>query len=170
MNKYLKLDIRKLPLTQLQPHPKNPRVHPEPGSPEWEALRVSLEHDYFDPIVWNERNGYLVSGHLRTKVLASQGVQSVDAVVVDYDEPTHEARLVAANRQIGTFDDLALADLLANCQQPALAGMTDEQLAAVLEQSGSDPAPPEDFKSVDENIATEYRCPKCNYQWSGKPL
>jgi len=29
--------------------------------------------------------------------------------------------------------------------------------------------PPEDFKSYDEEIDTEYCCPKCGYQWSGKP-
>lgn len=28
---------------------------------------------------------------------------------------------------------------------------------------------PDDFKEVDENIPTEFCCPKCNYKWSGKP-
>lgn len=170
MNPHLTLNIQRLQLSQLKPHPKNPRIHPEPGSPEWEALKASLTHDYFDPLVWNQRNGFLVSGHLRAKVLEAEGVESVDAVVVDYDEETHLARLVAANQQIGSFDDRSLADILAQCKEPALAGMTDAQLAAVLEQTVTDPTPPEDFKSVDENLPTEYRCPKCSYQWSGKPL
>ncbi|HOW67941.1 MAG TPA: hypothetical protein P5186_16240 [Candidatus Paceibacterota bacterium] len=170
MRKELKLTVKHLNIEQLKPHPKNPRIHPEPGSAEWESLKASLEHDYFDPIVWNERNECLVSGHLRAKVLEAEGVQSVDAVVVDYDEPTHEARMIAANQQVGSFDDGLLAELLANCQQPALAGMTDAQLAAVLEQTATDQVPPEDFKSVDESLPTEFRCPKCNYQWSGKPL
>lgn len=28
--------------------------------------------------------------------------------------------------------------------------------------------PPEDFKSFDETIETQYCCPKCGYRWSGK--
>ena len=27
---------------------------------------------------------------------------------------------------------------------------------------------PTDFKEYDDDIETEYRCPKCNYEWSGK--
>jgi len=33
------LIIERLPLDVLKPHPRNPRVHPDPGTPEWEALR-----------------------------------------------------------------------------------------------------------------------------------
>lgn len=168
MNSHLKLTIKELPLARLRPHPRNPRVHPQPGSPEWDALKASLAHDYFDPIVWNQRNGCLVSGHLRTKVLEAEGVESVDAVVVDYDEPTHLARMIAANRQVGEFDDGALAEILADCQTPALAGMTDAQVAALLAET-AEPTPPEDFTAVDENLPTEFQCPKCSYRWSGKP-
>lgn len=168
MNQHLKLTVRKLPLSKLQPHPQNPRVHPSPGSPEWETLRASLEHDYFDPLVWNKRNGFLVSGHLRAKVLEAEGVESVDCVVVDYDEPTHVARMIAANQQVGEFDDGALAAILADCKEPALAAMTDAQVAAILADA-AEPAPPEDFRDVDENLPIEHVCPKCGFQWSGKP-
>lgn len=110
------LTIRRLPLSRLKPHPKNPRRHPEPGSPEWETLKKSLAHDYFDPIVWNKRNGMLVSGHLRTKVLAASGYGEADCVVVDYDEPTHVARMIAANRLIGENDEKALTEALLGLQ------------------------------------------------------
>jgi hypothetical protein len=169
MNPHLKLTLKTIPLSQLRPHPRNPRVHPSPGSPEWEALKASLEHDYFDPIIWNERNGFLVSGHLRTKVLEAEGVTSIDAVVVDYDEETHLARMVAANQQMGAFDEASLAEILTGCSAPALAGMTDEQVAAVLAEMSYEATPPEDFKTADENLPTDYQCPKCSYRWSGKP-
>lgn len=29
--------------------------------------------------------------------------------------------------------------------------------------------PPEDFPEYDEDVETEYRCPHCGYEWSGKP-
>ncbi len=28
---------------------------------------------------------------------------------------------------------------------------------------------PSDFKEYDETIETEFKCPKCSYEWSGKP-
>ena len=73
-----------------------------------------------------------------------------------------------ANRQIGEFDDTALAAILADCKQPALAGMTDAQVAALLADA-AEPAPPEDFTDVDENLPIEHVCPKCGFAWSGKP-
>ncbi len=168
MNKHLALTVKTLAIDQLKPHPRNPRVHPEHGSPEWETLKASLAHSYFDPIVWNERNGMLVSGHLRTKVLEAEGVESVDAVVVDYDEATHLARMIAANRQVGTFDDNALIGILAECKEPALAGLTDAQVAELIGNSQEVPVAPEEFPEVDEDLPTDFRCPKCSYRWSGK--
>ena len=107
------LNIQRLPLATLQPHPRNPRNHPEPDSPAWQVIEASLKHDYFDPIVWNVRNGQLVSGHLRSKVLARLGFTAADCVVVDYDEPTHIARMLAANKLTGEDDVEAQKVLLA---------------------------------------------------------
>jgi hypothetical protein len=116
------LDVQRMPIGKLKAHPRNKSVrkHPRKGTAKWEALRRSLEHDYFDPLVWNKRNGMLVSGHLRTKVLREMGVKQVDVVVVDYDEQTHLARLVAANNPLGYDDPDGLTDLF-----ESLAGMED---------------------------------------------
>src|SRR4051794_30220498 len=91
------LRIERMAVAELQPHPRNPRKHPAVDSPAWEALKKSLGHDYFDPLVVNVRNGKLVSGHLRQKVMLALGFTHADVSVVDYDEPTHVARLIAAN-------------------------------------------------------------------------
>lgn len=95
------LHVERKKLSALKPHARNPRTHPKEGSEEWETLRASLAHDYFDPIVWNQRNNTLVSGHLRRKVLMKDGVKEADVVVVDYDEHTHLARMIAANKLQG---------------------------------------------------------------------
>ncbi len=131
------LTVKRLRIAQLVPHPKNPRVHPAPGSPEWEVMKASLAHDYFDPVVWNKRNGMLVSGHLRSKVMEAEGVQLVDAVIVDYDESTHVARMIAANNNIGRDDGKALAELLGQLTAGAdvamaLTGYTDTDLSAIM--------------------------------------
>jgi hypothetical protein len=130
------LIVERLPLTVLKPHPRNPRNHPVKGSPEWATLRASLESDYFDPIVWNKRNGLLVSGHLRVKVLTDAGYTEADVVVKDYDEPTHLARMLAANKLIGQNDDEAVKDLLQELDtgafSMALSGYTSAELEKML--------------------------------------
>lgn len=131
------LTVERLPLAELRPHPRNPRKHPPEGSSAWEALRRSLEHDYFDPLVWNRRNGMLVSGHYRLKVLAAAGYTHADVSVVDYDEATHLARLIAANNLLGEFADEILSSLARDIEQSgigaSLAGWDDKDMAALLD-------------------------------------
>lgn len=148
-------------LKSLKPHPKNPRDHPQPGSAKWKVLEKSLAHDYFDPIVVNERNGLLVSGHLRVKVLMHLGYELADCSIVDYDEATHEARLLAGNEQIGKNNDdkltALIADLRASTVDPVLALMK-KLPPAPMEKGGSEDAEPErgDIEGL-------------NVKWSVKP-
>ena len=132
--------MRRMALTKLTPHPKNPRVHPDPGTPGWKNLRRSLEHDYFDPLIWNKRNGMLVSGHLRYKVMADLGFTHADVIVVDYDEETHVARMIAANKNQGADDEDALTDLLAELGDMdidlELTGLTAECISRILPDLG----------------------------------
>jgi hypothetical protein len=135
------LTIERMQLKQLKPHPRNPRRHPKAGSPEWNVLEASLQHDYFDPLVWNKRNGMLVSGHLRTKVFKHLGFTHADVVVVDYDEPTHLARLMAANKSIGEDDLPQVAGLLSELQSSGfnldLAGFTIGEVDSVFNHETS---------------------------------
>lgn len=107
----MELKVERMKLSKLKAHPKNPRKHPKKGTDEWDVLVSSLEHDYFDPIVYNARNGMLVSGHLRKKVMASMGVSEADVVVVDYDDKTHMARMIAANKLIGEDNQAGLREI-----------------------------------------------------------
>jgi ParB-like chromosome segregation protein Spo0J len=168
--KHAKLTIQTLPLSRLKPHPRNPRHHPEPGSPEWDALKKSLENAYFDPLVWNKRNGMLVSGHLRTKVLKEVGCQKADCVVVNLPEAEHVAMLTRANKQSGDWDETALAQMLKELSDQSfdlgLTGFGPEEAAALLKTLVVEA--PEEFSQFRENLETEHQCPKCGYKWSGK--
>lgn len=138
--KHALLRIESRPLADLKPHPENPRKHPKPGSAEWKTLESSLAHDYFDPIVLNQRNGLLVSGHLRTKVLLSLGFTTADVAVVDYDEDTHRARLIAANAQAGKDDADKLDALIASLRtaevDPVLAMLAALPAAPIIPGEG----------------------------------
>lgn len=163
------LTVERLPLSRLQPHPDNPRVHPPKGTPEWEALRASLLHGYFDPLVWNKRNGLLVSGHYRRLVLLDEGFKSADVVVVDWDEPTHRGRMLAANELLGRPDDGRLLALLKEVDSGAVpraaSGMADSSISKLLDRLSKQPSP----DPGDCNTGVKHRCPKCGHEWTGKP-
>lgn len=123
-------------MADLRPHPRNPREHPEPGTEAWEKLKRSLADAYFDPLVWNRRNGLLVSGHLRRKVLLELGFTHADVVVVDWDEPKHLANMLRANQEAGKDDRAGLRTILQELQlggaELALTGLPDVELAKLL--------------------------------------
>src|ERR1051325_133399 len=129
------LRVERMELAVLKPHPRNPR--PKPDSPAWDALKKSLAHDYFDPLVVNERNGMLVSGHLRHKVLVASGFTHADVSVVSYDETTHVARLIAANSLLGDWEDELLTTLAGELDRAGcdagLANLAEKDLASYLD-------------------------------------
>lgn len=82
------LNIVRMPLVDVNhPHPKNPRDIPPDDSEEIRVLDASLAHDYFDPVVWNRRNGLLVSGHVRVPRLLALGFTHADVSVAPSRPP-----------------------------------------------------------------------------------
>ena len=156
MSKTATICIERKRLSELEAHPRNPRRHPDPGTSEWQSLALSLEHDYFDPIVWNRRNGLLVSGHLRVKVLLDLGYEEADVSVVDYDEETHLARLLAANKLQGQDDRGSLIDVLEELQSGGLdlgiAGYTEGEIEELLGMR-NEPEVQEDGFDADAEVA-----------------
>jgi ParB-like chromosome segregation protein Spo0J len=107
------LQIEKLPLEKLNPAKYNPRKDLEPGDPEYEKLKTSLEtFGYVEPIVWNKRTGNIVGGHQRLKILQHQGYTEIECVLVDLDETQEKALNVALNKVSGEWDLPKLADLI----------------------------------------------------------
>jgi hypothetical protein len=107
------VEIRKIPIEQLNPAAYNPRKDLQPGDPEYEKLKRSMqEFGYVEPIVWNKRTGNIVGGHQRYKVLLDMGMSEVDCVVVDLDETKEKALNVALNKISGDWDMPKLKDIL----------------------------------------------------------
>ena len=105
--------IQRIPIEEIKPASYNPRRDLQPGDPEYERLRGSLEaFGCVEPLVWNRRTGNLVGGHQRLKVLAEQGASHVDVSVVDLPPDREKALNIALNRIGGDWDQLKLAELL----------------------------------------------------------
>lgn len=105
--------IEKIPAEKLKPAKYNPRKDLQPGDPEFEKLKRSVEEfGYVEPIIWNSRTGVVIGGHQRLKVLQHLGYTEVDCVVLDIDEQKEKALNVALNKISGEWDMPLLTALL----------------------------------------------------------
>lgn len=132
------MDIRVIPIEKINAAAYNPRVDLQPGDPEYEKLRRSIEEfGYIDPIVWNERTGNMVGGHQRFKILVNeQGRTEVEVSVVDLDETQERLLNLALNKVSGRWDDEALARLLDELQAEAadlgLTGFEQDEIEDLI--------------------------------------
>lgn len=112
------MKIRKIPITQINPAPYNPRVDLAPSDPEYRRLEKSMTtFGYVEPLVWNERDKTLISGHQRLKILIAQGKKEVEVSVVDLPLKKEKALNIALNKITGRWDEEKLSDLLSELSQ-----------------------------------------------------
>lgn len=133
------MQIETWQLADLNPAPYNPRKDLKPGDPEYERLKKSIQtFDYVDPIIVNRRTGRIVGGHQRYKLLRDLGYAEAAVSVVDLDETQEKALNVALNQTGGTWDEDALATLLAeltaSLDDIEVTGFGADEVAALLAQ------------------------------------
>lgn len=103
-----------LQLADLVTPPYNPRVDMEPDSPEYKALRRSLEqHQLVESPVVNLHNMRCIGGNQRVAVMLALGMTEVLCSVIDQPDESKEKKLcLALNRIDGRWDTDKLGDLL----------------------------------------------------------
>jgi ParB-like chromosome segregation protein Spo0J len=109
------LELRTLPLHQLQPAPYNPRTVLKPSSPAYRKLRQSLERfGLVEPLIWNERTGHIVGGHARLRILQDLGHDAVPVSVVNLSDTEERALNVLLNNleAQGRYDTAKLVTVL----------------------------------------------------------
>jgi len=107
------MEIRKVPIEQLNPAVYNPRKYLRPEDEEYRKLERSIEEfGYIDPIIWNETTGNILGGHQRLKILISMGYTEVEVSVVRMDEATEKSANIALNKISGEWDKIKLAEIL----------------------------------------------------------
>lgn len=135
-------------LKDLHPAPYNPRIDLQPGDPEYEKLKRSLEHfGYVEKVVWNRATGHIVGGHQRLKVMTLEwklrSDDLIDVLVVDLSPVREKALNIALNKIEGGWDDGKLAEVLAELQQDgsidaAIAGFDADEIQAVFDRAAHD--------------------------------
>ena len=171
-------------LTRL--HPQNAKSH-DIGA----IIESYKHHGYVASGVIDDRTGLFLAGHGRVEALNMMQRQGMDAprgirnggddwlvpVQVGYESDNDTqalAYLVADNKltELGGWDEVALAEILQevnNSTDIALSatGFDADALDDLLRDLN--PLPPDDFPEFGDDIEIQYCCPKCQYEWSGKP-
>lgn len=97
---------------------------------------------------------------LLAEEIQSLDLDGFDTSVIGFSDSEIEALLE------GDFGDLSA---FGDANKSSDGGARDNS-ANYLEDSNDDnDTPPDGFKDYSNGVETEYRCPYCNYEWSGKP-
>lgn len=176
-------------------YPRNPRKITEAQIEKLEDSMRTLGD--LSGIVHDLNSGHIISGNQRSDVVDINNC--VAELVEVYDEPDAQGTValgyvmwegarysyrqvrwtarqceqanVVANRLGGDWDNDILKEYF---KQDDLIewGFQEWELAAIkgIDAKGATTAqPPSEFPAYDDDIETHYCCPKCNYEWSGKP-
>lgn len=161
------------PPESLLAHPMNPKIHPKL---QQDALAGALsELGWIAPVIVNRTTAHVLDGHARIGLAISRGEPTVPIAYVEIS-PEQEALALATYDPIGALaatDREALAALLEDVTtgDAALQAMLDQlaQDAGLVPGAVSEIAPPDGFTEYGDDIETQYECPQCHYEWSGKP-
>lgn len=127
--------VKDVDIKKIKEAPYNPRLEMEPGSPEWEKLKRSIE-DFgnVEPIVWNERTGHVVGGHQRLAVLKSMGYKKIPCSIVDLSIEDEKVLNIALNKIKGEWDYDKLEKILREYEysMASASGFSEDELAILL--------------------------------------
>ena len=153
------LKIERREFSKINPVPWNPRKDLKPSDPEYQTIKRSMnEFGYVDPLVVNARNGNLIGGHQRLKIMKAEGMTEADVSIVDLDDDREALLNLALNHVRGVDDMPKLKDILFDLEgrgvDVSVAGFTTDMLASLLnrdqETTGQDdqvPSPPDEARS-----------------------
>lgn len=161
------LSIEVVPVESLSPDPANARRHSDRNL---EAIAGSLRRfGQRRPLVVTS-DGIVLAGNGTLEAAKSIGWTEIAVTRVPGDWSYEQARAfaLADNRtaELASWDDGLLAEQL--LELDAVGWDIAEIGFAPLHPPTGDRVI-EDFPSFDEDTKTQFRCPKCAYEWNGSP-
>lgn len=162
----IKLEIKKVEIKDLTLDPTNARRH---SARNLEVIANSLkDFGQRKPIVVTE-SGLVVAGNGTLEAAKTLGWDSIEVTYVPASWTPNQVKAFALvdNRaaELAEWDTSILAEQLID-----LSNLFDIQDFGFnpLEQAPEEEQAPDDFKEINIETETDYRCPKCAYEWNGK--
>jgi ParB-like chromosome segregation protein Spo0J len=163
------MQVERVDIKKLKPHPANPRVHPESAIKQLE--NSIKEYGWTNPVLVSE-DGYVLAGHARIKAAKRLGVKEVPIIRLPLKGAKATAYLIADNRlsEESRWDYDILEDVfdrllekgieleITGFNEAEYQGMVQEvdyeSLLLEVGEGGSKPS----FKKLSE-------CPYCGYEF-----
>ena len=162
------MQVKTVKISELKPHPKNPRVHPDSAIEKLE--RSIKEFGWTNPILVSA-DGYILAGHARLKAAKQAGLKEVPVIHLPLEGAKAEAYMIADNRlQDETDWDLPkLKDLLQELDTGEfdieLTGFDIGEIEDLMTQFA-----PIDLDDADNDGGQNKQlhiCPKCGFEFEG---
>jgi ParB-like chromosome segregation protein Spo0J len=157
------LNVITVKIETLKNDPENARKHSEKNL---SAIAKSLEKfGQRKPIVvWQ---GFVIAGNGTLEAAKKLGWTDISITTVPHDWSHEQARAyaIADNRtsELAEWDDYLLANQLIELDAVGW------DIADFGFDSLKPPEAPTDFDAFDDSLKTQYKCPKCEYEWNGAP-
>ncbi len=168
-----KIRLEEWPTGRLVPYGRNPKKNDDPEIVA--KMAGSIKEYGFKVPVLARSDGLVVDGHLRLKAAMELRLETVPVILCDdWTEAQVKAfRLMAyasarwapLDRELAKLELMDLQDLGLDAAGLSLTGLDMAEIEKLLAVGTA----PDDFREYGENIPTAYQCPKCGYEWSGKP-
>lgn len=139
-----------------------------------EKIARSIDAFGWDVPLVLDKNKVIVKGHGRYLAARKLGLKEVPCIITDLPPDKVQAARIADNKVAESEWDEAILKMELGALKLEdfnldLTGFDEDELGSLLASQDEEVIPPDDFKSYGEDLETSYQCPKCQYEWSGKP-
>lgn len=160
------IDYATVKIDDLKPHPKNARQG------DVGAISESLrENGQYRPLVVQKGTNLILAGNHTFKAAKLLGWSTIEVGFIDCDDDRALRILLADNRanDLATYDSNVLKEILEELAASPLELTGTLFDGDVLDEiiSDIDADITDAFPTVDTDLETEHKCPKCGYEWSG---
>lgn len=165
------LVITRVRIDQLTPDAENARRHDRRNL---EAIKASLQRfGQTRPLVVT-KEGSVIAGNGTLTAALDLGWTEVEVTRVPFRTPDEARAYALADNRTGELAQWNTPVLLEALDSLAAEGWSLEEIGfAPVDLTGwkrhEDGEAPAEFPAFDDGIETVYLCPRCSYEWSGRP-
>ena len=165
------LQIVKVRLEELVADPENARRHDRRNL---DAIKASLTRfGQTRPLVVTE-DGLVIAGNGTMAAAEELGWEELEVTRVPFRSPDEARAFALADNRTGELAQWNVPVLLQALESLALEGWRLEEVGFAPEdltawKSRLTPDMPEEFPTFEDDVETEYLCPRCAYEWGGRP-